>query len=102
MNVQQGVPTLLQQVLAARIPSKQQEAMSRKREERLDQTLQGVKMLGTATTKDLSEVTGFSESVLREYLVVLAKRELVISWTPPNPRHAKRWSLAGSTKRRKK
>ena len=80
MNVQQGVPTLLQQVLAARIPSKRQQAAGDRLRECEEQVYQAVLSIGNASFGTVKKATGLGERTVRGTLAELVKAGRLTTW----------------------
>lgn len=76
------IPSLIDQVVAARIPSNREATVADAREDRLRTLLETVRRIGNVTPAALAPITGRSERWCREQLHELERRGQLYSWTP--------------------
>lgn len=88
------IPSLLEQVLAARVPTKQERASQDRVESRMDRVREAVQRMGNVTVAAVVTATGYTESTCRETLVALERRGELICWKPAGSRVPRRWALA--------
>lgn len=94
------IPSLLDQVIAARIPSKAERVLSDRTDERARMVLDAVQSIGNASAKDVAQVTGFKEKSARELLRLLVERGRLATWKPQQNNLPRRWALVSPPARR--
>lgn len=89
------IPSLIDQVIAARIPSIRLQGMTSKRQEKLDRVHSTMRSLGNVSARKLAEKTGLSDKAVRELLAELQAEGRVYSWKPSaNQNDARLWGVA--------
>ena len=88
------IPSLLEQVLAARVPTKQERASRDRVESRMECVREAVQKMGNVTAAAVATTTGYAERTCRETLIELARRGELICWKPAGSRAPRRWALA--------
>jgi len=76
------IPSLVQQVIAARIPSAREVASAQSREQRLQSVIEIMRKHGNVTPYVIADLTGASERVARDWLQELERQGRVYSWKP--------------------
>lgn len=74
------IPSMLDQVIAARIPTPKELRAATKREESMRLFLSALRRHGNLTVMTAEKLTGKSRRVCAEYLADLEKRGFVYSW----------------------
>ena len=88
------IPSLLEQVLAARMPTKQEVALRVRIEDRMECVREAVRRAGNVTAAKIAAMTNYSTRTCRETLVALERRGELISWKPAGSGAPRRWALA--------
>lgn len=96
------IPSLLEQVLAARTPTKREVALRVRIEDRMERVREAVRRTGNATAARVAAITNYSMRTCRETLVALERRGELISWKPVQRDRPRRWALANPTPRMNK
>lgn len=78
------IPSLVQQVIAARIPSAREVASAQSREQRLQSVIEIMRKHGNVTPYVVADFMGASERVARDWLAELERRGAVYSWKTGN------------------
>ena len=87
------IPSMLEQVIAARIPSKREADTTERREDKLREIRETVRRTGNVTAMMIQQLTGYSNKACREYLEILTERGDLVSWKPPKVNDPRRWSI---------
>lgn len=88
------IPSLLEQVLAARAPTKQEVVLQVRVEDRMEQVREAVRKTGNVTAAQVVVMTNYSMRTCRETLAALERRGELISWKPAQGNRPRRWALA--------
>ena len=88
------IPSLLEQVLAARTPTKQEVMLQVRIEDRMERVREAVRRTGNVTAAQMAAMTNYSIRTCRETLVALERRGELISWKPVQSNRPRRWALA--------
>lgn len=87
------IPSLIEQVIAARLPTKSEITVSLKRQERKRRIVEVVRRIGNATTDQVSVATGHSTSSTRELLKELVADGDLVTWKG-HQNAARVWNIA--------
>lgn len=93
------IPSLIEQIVAARQGSNREQCLTEKREARLEIVLKHVKTVGNITANQLAEMTGYSQSCCREYLRQLVDRNKLYTWKASH-QHPRMWAITAKKRRR--
>lgn len=88
------IPSLLEQVLAARAPTKREVALQVRIEDRMERVREAVRRAGNVTAAQMAVMTNYSIRTCRETLAALERRGELISWKPTQSSRPRRWTLA--------
>lgn len=76
------IPSLVEQVIAARIPTARELATTQSRAARLDHVIELMRAHGNVTPYAVADLTGSPERVSRDWLQELERQGRVYSWKP--------------------
>lgn len=92
------IPSLVEQVVAARVPSRREADTTERREEKLREVMDVVRRAGNVTAMQVSRLVGYSDKSCREYLETLELRGDLVSFKPAKINDARRWNIAQEDK----
>ena len=76
------IPSLIDQVVAARIPTRGEVVSAQRQQDRLESIHGAVRKIGNTTVQTLSKATGLSASTCRDALKALESAGRLYSWQP--------------------
>ncbi len=96
------IPSLLDQLLAAREPTTAEKRKAKRIADRANAVMKAVRKIGNARVTDVMKETGMLEWMCRDTLKTLENRGELISWKQNNSSATSRyWTLAEPEPRRK-
>lgn len=88
------IPTLLEQVLAAHVPTAAEQVKTSRRQEGLEKVEAAVRSIGNASAKQIQEATGMHDRTVREALGELEKAGVLYSFkSAANRNTPRRWNI---------